>query len=248
MSYFRLRSPCLDRKTTYLEGGFPWAVPYLKCSICNRNKLTEGVAYPAVDLSKRKDRDEYSSSKRTIARSAQVIKEMVERLSPSALPGLSLPPGSNLGPFAGCVDEPSKRLFDFAWAYSFPFVTGEVLSVLRDAGLSELIAIPSEIIFKKHQLPGRNYFQLQVRGEVSLADPLGAPFGISTRHSKCQSCGSDNGHLPKQLRILKDSIPSGVSLMHCREYPVCKIVSEEFAQTVRTAGFNGQLLEPIQLV
>src|SRR4029434_2922559 len=87
----------------------------------------------------------------------------------------------------------TKKLFDFAWAYSSPFVTEMVLHKLERAGVRNLTAVPASIKCKTYQQPKSPYLELQIEHQMSLADALHTPCGESWRHGTRETGGRKNG-------------------------------------------------------
>ena len=248
MALYRIRGPLTDKETTYLDGSWPWHLPYLSCDVCGRKTGAEGVSYPEVDLSLLAHAGDFLAESRHNAKPPDIIQDMVALVHSHSARDLWIPPRTSFGHFVGHVEDPTKRLFDFAWAFSNPFVTKAALDGIEQAGIHGLQASTADITYRKRFIPTSPYLELQVDHEVSLADPLQPMFGDEARQFRCKSCGFDNGVLPKVLRVLCDSVPIGTHIMRCREYPICKIVTEDLALTIMRLKLTGVRLERIEVV
>lgn len=249
MAFYRLRRPKTDNETTYLEGLWPWRIPYLACDVCGKKLGFEGVSYPAFDLSQLPNSGDYLGENRYNAQPPRVIQDLLARVRALIGTHLWIPPRTNFGQFSGHVEEPTKRLYDFAWAFSLPFLTEAALRRIEQAGVRGVKGFPALIAYRKRFTPTSPYLELQVEHEVSLADPLQPRLPNHPRfHSRCDVCGYNNGVPRDPLRIRSDTIPIAAHIMRCREYPICKIVSEEFALAIMRLKLSGVCLEMVESV
>lgn len=247
MKLYRLARPLSDGKVTWLEGDYPWRVPYLACAACGRSYHAEGIAYPGISLDGLPNASDFSARDARRGVPVSQLGDLVRNLRAIVPNELDLPPGSNLGRFSGEIGN-SKILRDFARFCSFPFVKEPVLDRLCQAGVTDLKPVLAAIRFKSHQGSDTRYLELQVEKTVSMVDPLDAPFGDERRHLVCAVCGRNNGHPARPLRVWAASVPADTSLMRCREYPLWKVVNEGFAEAINALQLDGVRLEPVELV
>jgi hypothetical protein len=104
MALYRLRRPSLDRQTTYLDGSYPWFIPFLKCSDCGLETGYEGVTYPSVDLSSLTNVADYAADKRLIAQPPERIAELIANVRSIIPDNLWIPPRTGFGRFCGQID------------------------------------------------------------------------------------------------------------------------------------------------
>lgn len=236
--------------SSYVSGTRKWQLPCVKCTACGREWGGSGDDYPSVNLPKTLNPKDYRGDRRWVVSGdefSQIITSLREWVPSTPKPH----PGAGFGLYVGDV---TGKLQSFATCLNEVFLTGTALESLRSFGLTNLVAVPTEIIVRKKQPEKLFELEVPVRAHLSKECIKGKPA------KRCVSCGffdvdladhcyrwPDSGFVDfTKIKIRKRSIPSDAPLFKVEEVSGV-YATDEFVRAVTSLGLTNITFKEVEV-